>query len=129
MIAAHVVRELNSQEANMKALVLGTVALSLLTGSAALAQRYDSSPRDRYDRDYQYNDFDRDRGRDRDREFRRGERGDRDSRWRIGGTVPYEFRAGGKFVHYDWAGVGLRRPPRGYSWLKIGDSFVLTDDH
>ncbi|MGE4064388.1 MAG: RcnB family protein [Rhodospirillaceae bacterium] len=106
----------------MKKLVLGTVAMTLLMSSGAFAQSY-------YDRDRvdgpRYE-------RDRDRDVRRDDRGDfrredRDGRWRVGGTVPYELRSGGRYIHYDWAGVGLERPPRGYQWLRIGDSYVLTD--
>ena len=96
----------------MKKFVLGTLAMTLLMSSGAFAQRFDSTPRDRYDR----------HERSDDREFRREER------WHVGGTVPYQYRVGGKFVHEDWAGVGLRRPPRGHSWLKIGARFILADD-
>lgn len=102
-----------------KTLLLGAVAMSLLTTSA-WAQRYDSSrdTRPQYDRDY---------GDDRgDRDYR-GDREERRDGYREGGTVPYEFLKGGRYIHYDWAGVGLRRPPRDHQWLHIGNQFILAD--
>ena len=44
-----------------------------------------------------------------------------------GGIVPYEYRAGGHNIEYDWRGAGLRRPPEGYAWMKIGDQYILAD--
>ena len=90
----------------MKALFLGAVALTML-GSPAFAQRYD-------------------------RGFWEGPRHNRD--WRAvrlheGGTVPYEYRSGGHYIYYDWRDAGLRRPPRGYEWMLIGDQFLLADQH
>lgn len=102
----------------MKSLVLTTMALTLLSGSAALAQRYDSPRGDyspRYERDY-----------DGGYERYRGDRSD-EMRFREGGVLPYAYRVGGKYVHYDWRGSGLRRPPRDFAWMRIGDQFVLAN--
>lgn len=109
----------------MRTLLLGAVAMSLFT-SSAWAQRYDSSreTRPRYEREYSdQRDYRDDRG---DRDYRR----DRDGRrggYREGGTVPYEYLKGGRYIHYDWAGVGLRRPPRDHHWLHIGNQYILAD--
>lgn len=47
--------------------------------------------------------------------------------WREGGEVPYEYRVGGKYIHYDWRGAGLPPPPSGYQWMRIDDAFILAD--
>lgn len=109
----------------MKTLLLGATALLLVSGSGAFAQRYDSRDYDgpRYERDYYGPRYERDYDRgDYDRGSRRG-----DTRWREGGVLPYEYRAGGKYVHYDWRGSGLQRPPRDFAWMRIGDQFVLAN--
>jgi Ni/Co efflux regulator RcnB len=91
---------MKNEETHMKKLVLGTFALALLTPCAAFAQRSDSSPRNA--------------------ESRRAV-------WIEGGVVPDDLRVGGKNVHTDWRGAGLRPPPEGFAWLHLGDSYVLTD--
>lgn len=89
----------------MKTLLLGAVALTLF-GAPAFAQRYNGDwEGPRHDRDY-------------------GPR-----RLHEGGTVPYEFRQGGRYIYYDWRDAGLRRPPRGYEWMLIGNQFVLAHQH
>lgn len=95
----------------MRTLLLGAVAMSLLT-SSAWAQRYDSS---------------RDTRPQYDNEDRRGNRDESSGDYRKGGSIPYELLKGGRYIHYDWAGVGLRRPPREHQWLHIGNQFILAD--
>lgn len=97
----------------MKTLVLGVVALSLLTGSAAYAQRSDHGPRYETERD----------------RFYRGDRRSDDSRWSGRGVLPYELRRGGHYVHDDWRGSGLRPPPRDHLWFRIGNEFILAHEH
>lgn len=44
-----------------------------------------------------------------------------------GGKVPYAYMEGGHYIDYQWRENGLRPPPRGYAWMRIGDQFVLAD--
>jgi len=117
MIRGHLVPRIEKEEEEtcMRILLLGAVAMSLLT-SSAWAQRYDS-PRDTRPQ------YDQDRASRGDRDNRDERRGD----YREGGSVPYEYLKGGRYIHYDWAGVGLRRPPRDHQWLHVGNQFILAD--
>lgn len=116
----------------MKPVVFGAVAVALLAGTALTVPS--ASAQQRYDRSYDYERYDRSYDRyDRDDGYDRGERrGDRFERnrgdFREGGIVPYNLRVGGHYVHEDWRGSGLRRPPRGTSWLKIGNDFILANN-
>ncbi len=115
----------------MKTVVLGAVALSLLAGTALTVPA--ASAQQHSDRSYNAADYDRDDdGYQRYRGERYEDRYDRADRGRgglrEGGIVPYNLRAGGHYIHEDWRGSGLRRPPRGASWLKIGGDFILADD-
>ncbi len=104
------------------ALCLGTT--SLVT-STAFAQR--SNDRDRYDndRDSRYDNDRRDNDRDRYDNDRRDERGDRDHRWQRGERLPPEYRQP-RYVFNGWRERGLMRPPAGYSWIQLGDTYILT---
>ena len=108
----------------MKKLILGAVALALLS-APAFAQNYNrdrrESGRDNGPRSEQRNDNDRsDRGRDT---FRPGDS------FHAGGTIPYQFRVGGHYAFYDWRGAGLKAPRAPYHWFKIGDQYLLADQH
>ncbi|MHB1205029.1 MAG: RcnB family protein [Rhodospirillaceae bacterium] len=46
-----------------------------------------------------------------------------------GGKVPYAYMEGGHYINYQWRESGLRPPPKGYAWMRIGDQFVLADQH
>ncbi|RUS65604.1 hypothetical protein CUZ56_02690 [Saezia sanguinis] len=41
-----------------------------------------------------------------------------------GGYLPPHYRGHGYWVN-DWRGYGLRQPPRGHHWVRVGDDFVL----
>jgi len=107
----------------MKRLLTGALALSLLTGTAAMAQpdRHD----DRSGYDQQRNDQ---RGYDRDRHDDRGgyDRHRHDERagnhhWGRGERMPSSFyRDRSRFV--DYRAHHLRAPPRGYRWVRTDDN-------
>lgn len=121
----------------MKKIFIAALALSLLSGTAAMAQpnfqgRGDQSrgDRDRYDRDR--NDRgrgDRDRyGPDRYEEFRNNP-GVRMSspRFSRGDRLPDQYRRDRRYVVDDWQQRRLRRPPRGYHWVRDdNDNYFLA---
>ena len=101
----------------MKKLILGAAAFALLTGSAFAQNTYNR---------------DRDSGRDSSPRYEdRGQtRGDRGAEtFRTGGTIPYEYRAGGHYAFYDWRGARLPQPRGPNHWFKIGGVYVLADQH
>jgi Ni/Co efflux regulator RcnB len=104
----------------MKKLLIAATALSLLGGTAAMAQPYGY---DRDHHDYRY---------DRDHRYGRDYRGavGRDvyaphHRWARGERLPREYW-GGRYVVNDWRVHHLRPPPRGYHWVRVGDDYVLA---
>ena len=106
----------------MKRLLTGALALSLLTGTAAMAQpdRHD----DRGGYDQQRNDqrgYDQ-RGNDRSREVhRRNEERQAQHHWGRGERMPsayYQDRS--RYV--DYRAYHLRAPPRGYRWVRTEDN-------
>lgn len=44
--------------------------------------------------------------------------------WARGGYLPPAYRQG--YVIYDYGHYGLRRPPYGYAWRRVGDDYVLA---
>ncbi len=97
----------------MKKLILGAAAFALLSGSA-----------------FAQNTYNRDRDNGPRYEDRGGPRGDRTTdTFRPGGTIPYEYRAGGHYAFYDWRGAGLPQPRGANHWFKISGQYVLADQH
>jgi Ni/Co efflux regulator RcnB len=46
--------------------------------------------------------------------------------WERGDRLPPEFR-GDRYVVGDWQAMHLRKPPRGYHWVRVGDRFLLVE--
>ena len=102
----------------MKKLILGATALALLSGTA-FAQNYNRDRNDGPRYDQRDNNDRNDRGQDTFRQ----------ETFRVGGTIPYQYRAGGHYVFYDWRGARLAEPRGAYLWFKIGDQYILADQH
>lgn len=115
----------------MKRLLTGALALSLLTGTAAMAQ---PDHRDRgdqrndqggysQDRDHGYHQ-DRGHGYDQDRGHGYnggGERHDNGHHWARGQRMPATYyRDSSRYV--DYRAYHLRAPPRGYRWVRTDDN-------
>jgi Ni/Co efflux regulator RcnB len=101
----------------MKRLLTGALALTLLTGTAAMAQPYRHDDRGGYDqnRDYRH-------GNDRSREVhQRNDERRAEHHWARGQRLPatyYRDRS-----HYiDYRAHHLRAPPRGYRWVETDDN-------
>ena len=119
----------------MKHFMIAVVAFSLVAGTAASARegRRDS-PRDRYEQSYNRGDRQRyerpraNRPNNNGSQRRDGYRGaDRSKgwenrRWTRGQRLPGAYRGYG----VDYRRHHLRRPPRGYQWVQIGNDYVLT---
>jgi Ni/Co efflux regulator RcnB len=108
----------------MKRLLTGALALSLLAGTAAVAQPYDQRHDDRggYGQqgyDQQRNDQ---RGNDRSREVhQRNDERQAQHRWARGERLPYSYyQDRGHYV--DYRAYHLRTPPRGYRWVRTEDN-------
>jgi Ni/Co efflux regulator RcnB len=110
----------------MKRLLTGALALSLLTGTAAMAQ---PDHRDRgdqrndqggynQDRDHGYNNGGdrRDHGYDRG-----GDRHDNGHHWGRGQRMPREYYQD-RSRYVDYRAYHLRAPPRGYRWVRTDDN-------
>jgi Ni/Co efflux regulator RcnB len=107
----------------MKKILGAALALTLLGGTAAVAQPYGGYDRDNrgYTRDFRDNDrFDRfDRRWDRDNRWDRGDW----RRWRRGMVFNNHYR----FHVRDWHRYGLHRPGRGLFWVQQGPVFLLVN--
>ena len=128
----------------MKRAVAAAIALSLLGGTAAMAQpaqyqlgyqdydqqgyqgdRYDDGYDDRYDdrRDNRYDDRQDDRqgnGYADGHQYHHGGHS-----WRRGERLPSQYRGSNYYVN-DYRRYGLRQPPNGYQWLRAGNEYVLA---
>ncbi len=121
----------------MKYFVAAAVAASLLAGTAAIAQPYDNR------NNSQWND----NNRDRDGRYDRDDRNDRNGRWdnnrrgdgwnrgRWEGKKAHpRWSRGDRFSQYghrgwvvnDYRSHRLRKPPRGYHWVRSNDEFLLV---
>jgi Ni/Co efflux regulator RcnB len=100
----------------MKRLLTGALALSLLTGTAAMAQP------DRHDDRGGYDHRDDQRGNDRSREVhQRNDERWANHHWGRGERMPsayYQDRS--RYV--DYRAYHLRAPPRGYRWVRTDDN-------
>lgn len=122
----------------MKRLVLALAAIATVAGPLAVATEANAQPRrDRYERQWDRRDYDR---RDYRREYRRDYRYAPPPRayygyappryryapgyaWRRGGYLPPSY--GGVYIS-NYGAYGLRAPPRGYRWHRVGDDYLLT---
>jgi Ni/Co efflux regulator RcnB len=98
------------------------VALSLVTTSVAMAEpRGDHhGDRDYSDRHSEY--YERDQHHDRSHESRYR---DEHRHWLRGERLPVRYYAPPYIVH-DYRVYDLRRPPRGYHWVRVGRDAVLA---
>jgi Ni/Co efflux regulator RcnB len=98
----------------MKRLLTGALALTLLTGTAAMAQP------DRHDRSDHRNDqggYNQDRGNG----YNRDDHHDNGHHWGRGQRLPREYYSDRS--HYvDYRTYHLRRPPSGYRWVRTDDN-------
>jgi Ni/Co efflux regulator RcnB len=101
----------------MKRLLIATVALSLLGGTAASADPHGHGrghDRDRYERDR--HDGRHDNG---------NHYGQRKHRWARGERLPTTYyRDRGYYV--DYRRHHLRAPPRGYQWVRVDNDYVMV---
>jgi len=131
----------HNKDKNMKRILTAALALSLLSGTAVVAQpgspnrTNQSDNRNERDRnDQNRNDQGRDRndqGRNdqgRNEQGRNDQSGDRDRRddpsvrlgtprWSRGDRLPNQYRQN-QYVVSDWQQRGLRQPPRGHRWVR-----------
>ena len=103
----------------MKRLLTGALALTLLTGAAAMAQPYDQRHDDHGGYGQQGNDQ---RGNDRSREVhQRNDERQAQHRWARGERLPSSYyQDRGHYV--DYRAYHLRTPPRGYRWVRTDDN-------
>ena len=121
----------------MKRLVLALAAIATVAGPLAVATEANAQPRrDRYERHWDRRDYDRrDYGR-RDYGYRyapppRAYYGYAPPRyaypppyaWRRGAYLPPSY--GGVYIS-NYGAYGLRAPPRGYRWHRVGNDYLLT---
>jgi len=123
----------------VKRILPAAIALSLLSGAAAMAQpgnpyRGDQTD-DRGNRDR--NDQDHNNDRNRNDEHRNDQGGNRDrrddpstrysnERWSRGDRLPNQYRQN-QYVESNWRQHGLRQPPRGYHWVRNdGNDYFLV---
>ncbi|WP_421931890.1 RcnB family protein [Phenylobacterium sp.] len=131
----------------MKRAIAAALALSLLGGTAAMAQpaqyqrdyqgqyqgqyqqgygdqrdaRYDDRRDARYDNRYDNRYDDRRSGWDN----RSGQHHHRAHAWRRGERLPSQYRGANYYVS-DYGRYGLRQPPRGYRWVRADNDYVLA---
>jgi Ni/Co efflux regulator RcnB len=91
----------------MKRLLCAAVALSLVGGSAAMAQPYDRHD-NRHDNRYDHHD----------------NRNNGHHRWARGERLPAQYRSHGYYV--DYHRHHLRAPPRGYQWVHVDNQYMLV---
>ncbi|MDO8379509.1 RcnB family protein [Phenylobacterium sp.] len=131
----------------MKRAIAAALAISLLGGTAAMAQpaqyqrdyqgQYQGQYQGRYQqgyadqRDDRYNDRRDNRYGDR-RDDRRGGWDNRGGQrhhgghsWRRGERLPSQYRSANYYVN-DYGRYGLRQPPRGYRWVRADNDYVLA---
>jgi Ni/Co efflux regulator RcnB len=123
----------------MKRLVLALAAIATVAGPLAVATEANAQPRrDRYERDYGYRDYGR-------RDYGRRDYGYRYAppppprayynyppprygyapgyAWRRGAYLPPSY--GGVYIS-NYGAYGLRAPPRGYRWHRVGNDYLMT---
>jgi Ni/Co efflux regulator RcnB len=131
----------------MKTLSAITIALTLLSSTAALAQYNnggnDNRYQDRSDQNRNLNTYqpqqrnDYQQGRDQNdnqganrygaQEGAQGRNEVRDNpHWSRGDRLPTEYRNNNQYVVSDWKNNHLRKPPSGYHWVQANNQYVLA---
>jgi Ni/Co efflux regulator RcnB len=108
----------------MKRLLTGALALSLLTGTAAMAQPDHRNDQGGYNQDRDRGDHRDDQGRgnqNRDNHNRGYQRGDNGHHWGRGDRMPREYYSD-RSRYVDYRTYRLRRPPHGYQWVRTDDN-------
>jgi Ni/Co efflux regulator RcnB len=102
----------------MKTFIAAAMTLSLLGGTAAMAQPYGHDNRqDRHD-DHQM-------GQQMDRhDDRQDQGGHMGHRWNRGERLPASYRTRDHYV--DYRAHHLRAPPRGYRWVQADNNYALV---
>jgi Ni/Co efflux regulator RcnB len=119
----------------MKRLVLALAAIATVAGPLAVATEANAQPRrDRYERNWDRRDYGR-------RDYGRYSYGYRYAppprayyppprygyappyAWRRGAYLPPAY--GGVYIS-NYGAYGLRAPPRGYRWHRVGNDYLLT---
>lgn len=110
----------------MKQIFTVALALSLLSGTAAMAQP-NFQGRDQGRGDQGHNDQGRG-GPDRYDQYRNDPRVRMSSpRFSRGDRLPEQYRQDRRYVVDDWQSRHLRRPPRGYHWVRDdNDNYFLA---
>lgn len=121
----------------MKRLVLALAAIATVAGPLAVATQANAQPGPGYDRDYGYRDYGR---RDYGYRYAPPPRYVAPPRayynyppprygyapgyaWRRGAYLPPAY--GGVYIS-NYGANGLRAPPRGYRWHRVGNDYLLT---
>ena len=104
----------------MKRLLIAATALSLVTGSAAMAQPYHN---DRHDSRNERHDNRYDNGRHDNGRYDNG-RHDRGHHWARGQRLPPQYWSRGHYI--DYRRHHLRAPPRGYQWVQVDNDYVMV---
>lgn len=126
----------------MKRLLTAAAALSLLAGSAAMAQPYghdhgqsanDQRGNDQRGNDQRGNDQRGDNRRasnenaydQRDNGHDRGHHYGQNRRWSRGERLPQQYY-GDPGYYVDYRAHNLRYPPRGYRWVQVDNNYMLA---
>lgn len=117
----------------MKRAIAAALALSLLGGTAAMAQpaQYQRDYQGQYQQGYNGGRYDdrRDHRYDDRRDNRRGygqqQRHYSGNAWRRGQRLPSHYRSSAYYVN-DYGRYGLRAPPRGHRWVRADNDYVLA---
>ncbi|MFD3266193.1 RcnB family protein [Phenylobacterium ferrooxidans] len=117
----------------MKRAIAAALALSLLGGTAAMAQpaQYQRDYQGQYQQGYNGGRYDdrRDYRYDDRRDDRRGygqqQRHYNGQAWRRGQRLPSQYRSSAYYVN-DYGRYGLRAPPRGHRWVRANNDYVLA---
>jgi Ni/Co efflux regulator RcnB len=110
----------------MKRLLIAATALSLVAGSAAMAQPYNNDRHDsRSERHDTRNDNNRyDSSRNDNGRYDNNRHDNRGHHWARGQRLPSEYRTRGHYV--DYRRHHLRAPPRGYQWVQVDNNYVMV---
>jgi Ni/Co efflux regulator RcnB len=92
----------------MKQILIGTVAVALLAGSAASAQPYRAPQHDNHAQDQRLHP----------------RAPARAHRWARGQRLPSQYRTRRYYV--DYRSHHLRKPPRGYQWVRADNDYALV---
>jgi Ni/Co efflux regulator RcnB len=101
----------------MKHFLTAAIALSLVGGSAAMAQPHQY---DRHDERAERHDDRNDRGANHDNGQHRGQY----KKWARGQRLSTEYRTRGHYV--DYRSHHLRAPPRGYQWVQVDNNYMMV---